>query len=123
MLPILMGTASWYGPECQGNLTSCGEVFDYHELTCAHQYLPMGMVLFVWSEHGCVLTLVNDRIPRHYGREMDLSQAAFGFLDDLDRGVVEVRYVVLFRWLRPSMRYNLGGSYGRGDQNHRAPPD
>jgi rare lipoprotein A len=35
-----VGVASWYGEECQGNLTASGEVYDMHLLTAAHRGLP-----------------------------------------------------------------------------------
>src|SRR5271154_1404892 len=41
------GNAPWYGADLQGTNTADGEIFDMHDLTAAHRYLPFGSVVRV----------------------------------------------------------------------------
>lgn len=99
--------ASWYGPNFHGRLTACGETYDMTELTCAHKTLPMGTVLAVEYGKRRVIVTVNDRGPYVDGRDIDLSLGAFKHLTGAWKGVIDVRYVVLCRDIRPTMLYNL----------------
>jgi rare lipoprotein A len=71
------GEASWYGPGFHGNQTANGERYDMHQLTAAHQTLPLGSVAVVRSlTSGRQVTVrINDRGPFARGRVLDLSLA------------------------------------------------
>jgi len=71
------GEASWYGPGFHGNKTANGERYDMHQLTAAHQTLPLGSVAVVRSmTSGRQVTVrINDRGPFARGRVLDLSLA------------------------------------------------
>lgn len=70
--------ASWYGPDFHGRPTASGEIFDMHELTCAHRELPFGTKVRVTSLSTNLSTVctVNDRGPFVGGRGIDLSYAS-----------------------------------------------
>lgn len=92
-LTALIGIASWYGPELEGRPTASGEPFDPSEYTAASWHHPFGTILEIRNtETGkTVQVRVNDRGPaRHLDRIIDLSQAGFAEIADLDKGLVEV---------------------------------
>ncbi len=96
-----VGYASWYGPKFHGRRTSSGEIFNMHDLTCAHRTLPLGTIVLVTNlENGkSVLVRVNDRGPFIRGRIVDLSYAAAKQIGMVRKGVVKVRIkVVGFGW-------------------------
>ena len=92
-----VGVASWYGEECQGNLTASGEVFDLNGLTAAHWDYPFGTRLKVTNlrNNKSVVVRVNDRGPGIAGRVIDLSMAAAHQLGFLNSGVAKVRVEVV----------------------------
>ena len=88
--------ASWYGVRLHGRRTASGERFDMNALTAAHRRLPFGTRVRVRSvDPGReVVVRINDRGPRHRGREIDLSVAAARALGIEHLGVARVQ---LFR--------------------------
>jgi rare lipoprotein A len=72
------GTASWYGWDFAGKLTSNGEVYDMNAMTAAHKTLPLGTVVKVTDlDNGKTVEVrINDRGPYVKGRIIDLSRAA-----------------------------------------------
>ncbi len=91
------GTASWYGPDFHGNLTSNGETYNMHGITAAHKLLPMHTMLLVTNlENGRELVVrVNDRGPFVRGRIIDLSYGAAKKLDLLEAGTAKVKITAL----------------------------
>ncbi len=91
------GRASWYGPRFHGRLTANGEIFDQHELTAAHQTLPLPSIVRVTNlDNGRTLVLrVNDRGPFVRGRILDVSGRAAHLLRFKDKGTARVRVQVL----------------------------
>jgi len=87
------GTASWYGPDFHGKLTSCGEIYNMNALTAAHKILPMGTELRVTNlrNHRSLIVRVNDRGPFVKSRIIDLSYAAAQQLDIVASGTAPVR--------------------------------
>lgn len=87
------GTASWYGPDFHGKLTSCGEIYDMNAMTSAHKILPMGTRLRVTNlrNQRSVVVRVNDRGPFVKSRIIDLSYAAAKQLDVVASGTAPVR--------------------------------
>lgn len=73
---VLEGTASWYGPGFEGNLTASGDVFDSSLYTVASKELPLRSWLYVEHEGRGVVVYVNDRGPYVGDRILDLSRAA-----------------------------------------------
>ncbi|MBS3736623.1 MAG: septal ring lytic transglycosylase RlpA family protein [Candidatus Bipolaricaulota bacterium] len=86
------GTASWYGPNFQGNPTANGEVFDMNELTAAHKSLPFNTRVKVvdLSSGNEVVVRINDRGPFIKGRIIDLSRRAAEKLGIIDSGTAKV---------------------------------
>lgn len=91
------GTASWYGPNFQGNPTANGEVFDMSELTAAHKSLPFDTRVKVvdLSSGNEVVVRINDRGPFIKGRIIDLSRRAAEKLGIIDSGTAEVGLKIL----------------------------
>ncbi len=91
------GLASWYGEECEGNLTANGEVFDYQALTAAHPTLPFGTRIKVTNlrNNRSLVLRINDRGPGIPGRLVDLSKEAARRLGFFRSGVVPVRIEVV----------------------------
>ncbi len=87
------GTASWYGPGFQGNMTSSGETFNKNELTAAHPSLPFNTYVEVtFLQTGQSTTVrINDRGPHVGGRIIDLSRAAAEAIGLRPHGLGEVK--------------------------------
>jgi rare lipoprotein A len=87
------GLASWYGGKFQGRRTASGEIFDTYQFTAAHKTLPFGVLVKVTNlENRKVVTVrINDRGPFVEGRIIDLSYAAAGALEMVNRGVAPVQ--------------------------------
>ncbi len=90
------GIASWYGGKFHGRLTANGEVFNTHDLTAAHKYLPFGTIVTVTNKNNgrSVQVRINDRGPFVEGRTIDLSYAAAVELDMVRTGTAPVHLVV-----------------------------
>lgn len=92
-----VGVASWYGPQFQGRETASGQIFNMHQLTCAHRTLPLGSLVRVTDlqNHKSVVLRVNDRGPVPKSRVIDLSYAAAGALGMRKQGLARVRIELL----------------------------
>jgi len=118
------GVASWYGPGFHGKATTSGEVYDQHDLTAAHQTLPLGTRVAVTNLRNgrSIEVRVNDRGPFVGGRVIDLSYAAARALDMVGPGTAPVRVTVLND---PAVRFTplvytiQVGSFGDPDNAER----
>ncbi len=92
-LLIQSGAASYYGRRFHLRKTSSGEIFHVDSLTAAHKSLPFGTVVKVIREDNgeSVWVRINDRLPKHSKRIIDLSRKAARELDMVHHGVVRVR--------------------------------
>ena len=90
------GIASWYGPGFHGKPTASGVIYDQHELTAAHQTLPLGARVMVTNLNNGRSTevTINDRGPFAKGRILDLSYAAAQTLGMIGPGTIPVRIEV-----------------------------
>lgn len=116
------GIASWYGPGFHGRPTASGEIYDQHQLTAAHQTLPLGTKIMVTNlDNGSAIEVtVNDRGPFAKGRILDLSYAAAQSLGMIRPGTIPVRIEVVdggpykIHAIRDSLDYTLQiGSFAR----------
>lgn len=91
------GMASYYADAFHGKKTSSGEVFNMHDSTCAHRWLPFGTKVRVTNlENGKdVIVRVNDRGPFHHGRLIDMSKGAAVALGMIRKGTARVRIEVV----------------------------
>ena len=91
------GNASYYADKYQYRTTANGEIFDNAAMTAAHRTLPFGTRVLVTNIRNGkqVEVVVNDRGPFVRGRVIDLTQAAFARIEDVQRGVAEVDLAVL----------------------------
>ncbi|MGZ3592072.1 MAG: septal ring lytic transglycosylase RlpA family protein [Thermodesulfobacteriota bacterium] len=94
---VQQGIASWYGADFHGKQTSSGEVYDMHQLTCAHNTLPLGTMVMVTNlENGKSVELkVNDRGPFVKERIIDVSYAAAQMLGMWEKGTAPVKVEVI----------------------------
>lgn len=92
-------TASYYGDDFHGKLTSNGDVFDMHGMTAAHKSLPFGTILQVtYPPTGkSVNVVINDRGPFIYGRDLDLSYGAARQIGLANDGIGQVKVKVI-KW-------------------------
>src|SRR5690554_7523555 len=83
LLVIQEGTASFYGKKFHKRKTASGEVYDMYDYTAAHKHLPFGTLLRITNmENGFeIIVKVNDRLPKHSKRIIDLSRGAAEQLD------------------------------------------
>jgi len=115
------GIASWYGPGFHGKATASGTVYDQHQLTAAHQTLPLGTRVMVTNlDNGnSAEVVINDRGPFAKGRIIDLSFAAGKALGMIGPGTVPVRVDVIdgphkIESIRTALDYTLQlGSFSR----------
>ena len=91
------GIASWYGPGFHGKTTASGVIYNQHDLTAAHQTLPLGTRVLVTNlDNGrSIEVLINDRGPFAKGRIIDLSYAAAETLGVIGPGTIPVRIEVI----------------------------
>lgn len=100
---FLEGQASWYAEFSPGikPTTANMEKFSHDDLTCAAWGLPFNTILEVTNLRNgrSIFVRVNDRGPAkrlfYKGRVIDLTKAAFSRLDDLDRGLINVKVRVV----------------------------
>lgn len=91
------GTASWYGPDFHGKLTSNGERYNMYGMTAAHKTLPMNTILRVTNLRNgrSAVVRVNDRGPFVSTRIIDLSKAAANKINMIGSGTAPVSLEVL----------------------------
>ena len=87
-------TASYYAEPFHGRLTASGYVYDMNDMTAASMDYPFGTILRVTNRRNdnYVDVVVTDTgaFKKKYGRDIDLSKAAFAELDKLGYGVLDV---------------------------------
>lgn len=95
-LLIQEGTASFYGRRFHLRKTSNGEIFHMDSLTAAHKTLPFDTKIKVTREDTgeFVWVRINDRLPKHSKRIIDLSRKAGTQLGLLHDGITKVRIEV-----------------------------
>jgi rare lipoprotein A len=109
------GIASWYGPGFHGKTTASGIIYNQHNLTAAHQTLPLGTRVLVTNlDNGkSIEVLINDRGPFAKGRIIDLSYAAAESLGMIGPGTIPVRIEVVgspadkISFIKESLDYTL----------------
>jgi rare lipoprotein A len=109
------GIASWYGPGFHGKTTASGIIYNQHDLTAAHQTLPLGTRVLVTNlDNGrSIEVLINDRGPFAKGRIIDLSYAAGESLGMIGPGTIPVRIEVIgsradkISFIKDSLDYTL----------------
>ena len=86
------GLASYYDKKYNYRKTSNGEIYDPDSLTAAHPFLPCNTIALVTNtkNNKSVTVRINDRMPEHPGRIIDLSPAAAKKLGMMQDGIVEV---------------------------------
>ena len=77
----------------QNRKTANGERFDNYSMTAAHKSLPFGTKVIVSNINNgkTVMVRINDRGPFVKGRIIDLTRAAFTKIEDLNKGIAEVK--------------------------------
>ena len=85
---------SFYGEDFHGQGTAFGETFDMHDITAAHRTFPHDTLVKVTNvETGDnIIVRINDRGPYVDGRDMDLSEAAFGEIAHHGEGVIKATF-------------------------------
>ncbi|MBN1300504.1 MAG: septal ring lytic transglycosylase RlpA family protein [Melioribacteraceae bacterium] len=97
VLESIVGLASYYAEPFHGRQTSNGEVYDKNGLTAAHSSYPFGTIIKVTnlSNNKSVEIRINDRMPKHPARVIDLSYGTAKALDMVEKGVTKVRLDIL----------------------------
>lgn len=99
VLEIFEGTASYYADKFHGRTTANGETYDMYGLTAAHNFFPFGTEIRVtnlMNGRSCVIR-INDRMPVHPDRIIDLSYGTARELDMIKAGITTVRLEIL-KW-------------------------
>ena len=91
------GIASYYSMKFQYKKTASGERFNNYAMTAAHKSLPFGTKALVTNINNgkAVMVTINDRGPYVKGRIIDLTQAAFSTIENLDKGITKVKIRVV----------------------------
>lgn len=99
MSPVetVTGIASYYADDFHGKIAYSGEVYDMYGLTAAHPSYPMGTIMVVTNlvNGKSVQIRINDKMPQHPDRIIDLSYGTAKELDMLEDGLVDVMIEVL----------------------------
>lgn len=91
------GQASFYAMKYHSRKTASGERLDQYSFTAAHRTLPFGTKVKVTNlKNGkSVSVKINDRGPFVKGRVIDLTQAAFKKIGNMESGLINVHIVVV----------------------------
>lgn len=94
---IQYGISSYYADKFHGRRTANGEVYDMHNLSAAHQTLPLNSIVRVTNlENNKILELrINDRGPFIKNRILDCSYGAAVKLGFISQGTAMVKIEVL----------------------------
>jgi len=89
---IYTGTASYYGQNWTGRLTSSGERFHRDSLTAAHKYFKFGTIVKVTntSNDSVRYVKINDRLPKSSKFIIDLSYGTAKELNFIRKGITKV---------------------------------
>lgn len=102
---------SWYSKGFEGKLTASGYVYDSSKYVCASNEHPFGTVLKVTNKENnkSVVVIVVDRgsFTKKYGRQLDLSRAAFAKIAKLGKGLINADIKVISS--ENTFRYKHGG--------------
>ncbi|MBN2653868.1 MAG: septal ring lytic transglycosylase RlpA family protein [Nitrospirae bacterium] len=106
--------ASWYGRDFHGKPTASGEIYNMHEMTCAHKELPFGTRLRVVNTANNLETecIVNDRGPFITGRDLDMSYGAAKNIDMIGAGTALVNIETIGRDMRYVKYIRYSGADG-----------
>ncbi|ABI62786.1 septal ring lytic transglycosylase RlpA family protein [Granulibacter bethesdensis] len=89
--PIETGVASWYGKKFRGRVSADGTVFDEHNLTAAHRWLPLGSkVRVTLADSGRYVDVTITDRPGTRKRVIDLSRGAAAELGIISQGTAKV---------------------------------
>ncbi len=99
VIESITGIASYYAHDFHGRLTYNEEVYDMYGLTAAHPTYPMHTVLRVTNltNNKSALIRINDRMPQHPYRIIDLSYGTAVQLGMVTDGLADVRLDIL-KW-------------------------
>ena len=99
VIKFFEGLASFYAHKYHGRLTANGETYDMYELTAAHPYFPFDTILRIINleNQNKVIVRINDRMPKHPERLIDLSLGTAKKLGMIEEGVIRVKLEIL-RW-------------------------
>lgn len=91
------GIASFYAKKFNGRRTASGEKFHNDSLMGAHKTLPLGTLVKVTNlkNDSVVIVKINDRLPKHSKRSIDLSQKAAKQLNFMKAGLTKVKIEVI----------------------------
>ena len=89
---VSFGRASYYHDKFVGRKTSNGEIFSQEKFTAAHKTLALGTYVKVTNlkNRKSVIVKVNDRLPAHSKRTIDLTKAAARELNMIRSGLAKV---------------------------------
>ncbi|GJQ61225.1 MAG: hypothetical protein SCALA702_02780 [Melioribacteraceae bacterium] len=94
---VYEGVASYYADKFHGRTTANGEKYDMYGLTAAHNSWPFNTrirVTNLTNGKQCLIR-VNDRMPLHPERIIDLSLGTAMELDMVQAGLAKVRLEIL----------------------------
>ncbi|MBI3123834.1 MAG: septal ring lytic transglycosylase RlpA family protein [Ignavibacteriales bacterium] len=99
VLETQTGVASFYADKYNGLPTYSGEIYDMNGLSAAHPSYRMGTIVRVTNLYNkkTVTIPINDRMPFHPDRIIDLSYGVAIALDMVTAGIVDVKVEVL-KW-------------------------
>lgn len=94
---VTKGTASFYANKFNGRKTSSGEKFHNNNLTAAHKTLKFGTYVKVRNlkNDSVVVVKINDRLPKHSKRTIDLTQRAAKQLNFIKAGLTKVEITIV----------------------------
>jgi len=91
------GTASYYADKFNGRKTSSGEVFSNDSMTAAHKTLKLGTYVRVRNlrNDSIIIVKINDRLPPHSKRTIDLSKSGARKLNFIRSGLTKVEITII----------------------------
>lgn len=99
ILDSVTGIASFYATKFHGRQTANGEIYNMYNLTAAHENYPFGTIILVTNlkNNKSASVRINDRMPAHPQRIIDLSYGTALEIDMIKDGITNVRVDIL-KW-------------------------
>lgn len=96
-LESVVGIASFYAEPFDKKETASGEIYDKYALTAAHYSYPFNTMIRVTNltNNKMAFIRINDRMPKHPARIIDLSYGTALQLDMISEGLAKIRLDIL----------------------------
>jgi len=97
VIETVTGIASFYADKFHERITYSGEVYNMNNISAAHPTYPMNTIIRITNlkNNKNVIVRINDKMPFHPDRIIDVSLGTAQLLDFVNEGLTTVKIEVL----------------------------